>query len=287
MARGSHVEHLASRLCVCLRVLARPSSEEDGNGRCQRRKRNETKECQASIGSCEQRGEYDAIFVSLVRICMDVLTTQSQKVACNFSYIFQIHFCGCCIAWPAIPGPFLSSRKSASSQRLSPLTMREIFCTLKCSSAPCSQHNSSIPEKLDAYLPQVLYGTCRAGGCCPKHMRAGILAPQRHHPQIRVGHKKGEHTTGGDPSFACGNWSPFCVSNNQVWLLWIVCTEDYQAYQGINHARVSRIGLAAMDRLYGGPGAQRWQNLDTTGQGSPVGQVRCAQEEACKFFLMG
>eukprot|EP00967_Tisochrysis_lutea_P004041 scaffold4817_cov19-Tisochrysis_lutea.AAC.5 len=72
-----------------------------------------------------------------------------------------------------------------------------------------------------------------------------------------------------------------------VWLLWIVCTEDYQAYQGINHARVSRIGLAAMDRLYGGPGAQRWQNLDTTGQGSPVGQVRCAQEEACKFFLMG
>eukprot|EP00967_Tisochrysis_lutea_P123158 scaffold204598_cov19-Tisochrysis_lutea.AAC.1 len=76
----------------------------------------------------------------------------------------KIHFCGCCIAWPAIPGPFLSSRKSASSQRLSPLTMREIFCTLKCSSAPCSQHNSSIPEKLDAYLPQVLYGTCRAGG---------------------------------------------------------------------------------------------------------------------------
>ncbi|KAF5834679.1 protein kinase [Dunaliella salina] len=38
------------------------------------------------------------------------------------------------------------------------------------------------------------------------------------------------------------------------------------------NAKLGDIGLAAMDRLYGGPGAHRWQNLDTTGQGSSVGQ---------------
>lgn len=53
----------------------------------------------------------------------------------------------------------------------------------------------------------------------------------------------------------------------------VYITSTYALQMECTHAVIS--GLAAMDRLYGGPAAKRWQDLDVAGPDAPAQQV-CA-----------